>query len=230
VVSQPFTSPSDPAAAAQGVGQQKPADERLTWLNDAIYRDVILADAKAVFAMSLSAIGVGGTASILGAWPEHLTNPLASQAVAMVLGAGVLMALLAIVSACATVLPRKYVGAFDEAQGKPQPHDGWTIPALRNWLKCDDLWRTFWCNVSASADGGSSRIDEMYEALRDRRHDSAAIEAVWLVEIGRLAEVRRRKYWWAGRSIILSTASLAFLLAGIALALWTSRHVSPNIS
>jgi hypothetical protein len=178
--------------------------DKATWLNDAIYRDVILADAKAVFAMSISGLGVGGAASILGSLTTPGHEPLGNPWVYLMLATGTLLALLAILLACVTVLPRRYVTQFED-------HKGSSLT--------DDLWRTLLCNIAAPhADGGSQLIDRMYEALRDSTGDTAADKA-WLEEIGRLAEVRRRKYWWAGWSIILSTAGVLVLVAGVAAAL-----------
>lgn len=179
--------------------------DKAAWLNDAIYRDIILADAKAVFAMSIAGLGIGGAASIIGSLNGGASrNPLTNVYVFGFLAIGAVLALVAILFACATVLPRRYIRKFHDSTGQGRVRD---------------LWWTFRCNLGNSrADGGSQLIDTMYKALKLDEDITGAVDKAWLAEIGRLSEVRRRKYWWAGLSIVLSTMGLAMLLVGITIA------------
>jgi uncharacterized membrane protein YhaH (DUF805 family) len=188
-----------------------PDQNQTTWLNDAIYRDVILADAKAAFAMSISGLGIGGAASVLGSITGGGgASPLSNPYVLACLSTGTSIALLAILFAGATVLPRRYISTFRDEHGS------------RPW---DDFARTWWCNAPGrTTDGASTRIDKMYRALKRRPANHDAVDDAWVKELGRLAEVRRRKYWWAGLSIVFATIGLFLLLVGVAIAVVMSAE------
>jgi hypothetical protein len=182
-----------------------------TWLNEAIYRDVTLADAKAVFSMSLAALGVAGAASFFGSMPDPERRAIALNDwwVFWLMVAGVVLAVFAILAAAATVLPRRYVTRHKDPKGANRLTDAWHT--MVPW------------SLGARGDGGSERIDELYsfvstatpDAGTARNEDNWPTPSALIEEIGRLAEVRRRKYWWVGASIGLSTAGVIIMIMGV---------------
>lgn len=154
--------------------------EAVTKVNDALYRDIVLADAKAAFSMSISAVSVAAMASLLS-----VDSPLSARVLegcAFGIGAaGVAFAVVSVLLSVVTVLPRRRTAAGD-AGG----------------LGADVL--SIITSLFTSPDAGSDRIEALVA--------SPSVEN-WHAENGRLARVRRRKYWWVGVSI--SSAGLGLL-------------------
>lgn len=188
------------------------SDPGLADCSQAIFHDIQLADAKAAFSLTISALGVAGAASFFGAVPDPvnrfrvLTNPF----VLSFLSVGLLALIGAIIAAVVTVLPRRYVRSVD-----PVVPDK-TISESRVNRCWRDLWQSFCCNFpigSATVDHASVNFEAMCSALRAGRQIEWTEH--WINEVGRRAKVRRLKYWWVGPSILLATIGVTFTLGAV---------------
>lgn len=179
-------------------------------LGDTVYRDITLADAKAAFAISITALSIGSALSVLVDMDLRARQEILDSWVYWVLAAGGAVGLVAILLSAVTVSPRRYLkspdlsGVETTMMGDFIANLGWRSLGNRYTVKSDGT-----ANYKDN-DGASRLLEDASRTLlgEDRTKPLVA-------EVNRLLMVRRRKYWWVGKAIWCAVACGALLTFGI---------------
>ena len=207
--------------------------ERAVDLSEAIHRDITLADAKAVFAISITTLGIASALSTLGDLDGgDRVRVLSSPILASPLVVGAIFAAFALLASVVTVMPRRYVvvderGVADKADLARDLRATLRLPSwvrVPRWVVGRATARTkriLERMLRPGADGASDLLDAAARALA-AEPDADKFAAPLIREVARLAVVRRRKYWWVGRAVGLALISGFWLTIGIVVALRSS--------
>ena len=106
-----------------------------------------------------------------------------------------------------TVLPRRYI------IGHNNPKIG------SRWHRFSDFFMLLKSLLTIN-DGAMTFYDQVHDAVANS--DPGRVVSCWNSELGRQVEVRRRKYFWVGYSIIMSIASVMFMILGVVVAVYIS--------
>jgi hypothetical protein len=201
--------------------EQKTSSEKVgfTELLEIVYRDVQLADAKAGFAITIAALGVAAAASFFGSMPDpdRRALVLTKFRVNVPIIGGLIFSFFGIVFATLAVLPRRYIRQNLSIQG---------LCKRTFWTRCrnvfGDLGRLIWYSLSFDLveDGGEYWHNELFKAWSNCPDSEKASHDAMHGELGRILEVRKRKYWWVGPAIIATVTGLLAMLIGVVIAVY----------